>query len=168
MSPFAIRSTYSAATFNGPITASSVLFTPCTISRYPPWNFSALPRVASFPSTAAFDSRSASLISSVIVPVMAVNELRSACWESTMPSTTSPSLPISSCRASPIRVAPSPSWMAVCPAARLVAASVSSRFAFTAASAASMTWLTGRAIAAVRTSPRAIARAHAQRRWPPS
>ena len=36
MSPFEIRSTYSAATFSGPITASSVWLTPSTILRKSP------------------------------------------------------------------------------------------------------------------------------------
>ena len=60
MSPFEIRSTYSAATLSGPMTASRVAFTPSTILRKSPRCFVASARVSSFPSTAATDKRLAS------------------------------------------------------------------------------------------------------------
>src|ERR1039458_6552582 len=60
MSPFEMRSTYSADTFNGLITASRVWLTPSTILRYSPWCLVASARVASFPSPAAFTSKPAS------------------------------------------------------------------------------------------------------------
>ena len=63
MSPLLIRSTYSAATFSGPITASSVWFTPSTIFRKSPWCLVASARVASWPSTAALTSTPASATS---------------------------------------------------------------------------------------------------------
>ncbi len=56
MSPLDILSTYSAATFRGPITASSVSFTPPTIRLKSPWCFVASARVSSFPFTAASES----------------------------------------------------------------------------------------------------------------
>ena len=51
-----MSSTYLAATFNGPITASNVSLTPPTISRNDPENLLASARVASFPAFAASTS----------------------------------------------------------------------------------------------------------------
>ena len=54
ISPLLILSTYSAATFNGPITASKVLFIPAIMSLYPPANFDKFPLISSLPSAPAF------------------------------------------------------------------------------------------------------------------
>ena len=49
------------ASLTGPTTESRVWLTPSDDSRYPPLNLSALPRVASWPATAAFESMLASV-----------------------------------------------------------------------------------------------------------
>jgi len=78
MSPFAIRSTYSAATFSGPITASSVAFTPSTIARNSPWCLVASARAASFPSTAAVDRVLASATSACTAATQVLKALAMA------------------------------------------------------------------------------------------
>ncbi len=69
ISPLLMRSTYSAATFSGPITASSVSFTPVTMPLNSKFTFSGSPRVASCPFTAASASLPASPIRVRIIPL---------------------------------------------------------------------------------------------------
>src|SRR6056297_3698881 len=96
MSPALIRSTYSAVTFNGPITASRQSFTPVTIPAHLPPNLSESPRVSSFPSTAA----SVSILASSTNPFTArihllrlfLTSLKSPLYSSVISSGMSPAL----------------------------------------------------------------------------
>ncbi len=69
MSPLEMRSTYSADTFRGLITASSIPFSPSAMVRSPPWNWSARARSARRPCWRAKTTRSISSCSRFLVSV---------------------------------------------------------------------------------------------------
>ncbi|TEB06440.1 hypothetical protein Pmgp_03730 [Pelotomaculum propionicicum] len=74
MSPLEIRSTYSAATLRGPITASRVLLTPSTTLRKSPSCLLTSALASSFPSTAALASMSASATRLRIASIALIND----------------------------------------------------------------------------------------------
>ena len=68
--PLPILSIYSAATFNGPITASKVLLKPMIIPRNSSLISSGLPRASNFPPTAAVTNSSVCFNTDFIIVVM--------------------------------------------------------------------------------------------------